>query len=443
MKTKSIARKLTILFLLVISVQAFSQGGPGGLGGPGGMGGPGGLGGPGGMGGPGGGMGLPGGLGGLGGLGGGTVTDTAIIIDSVIQTSLCSGVTIIVMYHTTSTFTFGNVFTAQLVSGLGGLGGLLGLGGTTTPINLIPASGNFGGLLSGMGGGESKTLIGTAPKNTPTGIYNVRMTSSKPVHTSATSSTNVIISNPTVSISSACRNDSIFLTATTGGTSAVLSALAGLLLPGGASTTPPLLWSTGATDSTIYVENAGRYSVTFTDTTLGCNATGNVSVIKDPIKIDCQKENVVLSSPVNADSYAWSVDSKLKSTSKSVTLKNDATIEYHLFTSNPVNCVSINVTPSICTDSNDLYIFVPTIFTPNGDGHNDKLYVRGNNIKELYFSIYDRWGELVFNTDDQKNGWDGTYKGKELDPTVLVWYVKTKNYLGEEKEDKGYVTLMR
>jgi gliding motility-associated-like protein len=428
MKRKFIARKITVLLLLMMSVNSFAQlGGAGGLGGLGG---------------------LLSGLGGLGGLGGGTSTDTAIVIDTASQLLFCGGSTVVsITYHTTTTFANGNVFKAQLVSAFGGL-----LGGATTPVVLTPASGGLGGLLgggAGSGGASSKTYTGIVPAGTPTGIYNVQLISSNPEHTSAASSAFIIVDNPTVSISSVCKNDSIFLTATTGGTNPILSTLGGLLISssglGGllVGSKIPLLWSTGDTSHTIYAGHSGSYSVTYTDTALSCNATKNISVVKKPIAVDCQMENVKLSSPANADSYIWTKNSITVSTSKSITIRNDVTESYQLVTQNPFSCVSINVTPSICADSNEIYVFVPTMFTPNGDGHNDQLFVRGDNIKELYFSIFDRWGEVVFNTEDPKKGWDGTFNGKEVDPSVLVWYLKTKSHLGEQKEEKGYVTLMR
>jgi len=88
-------------------------------------------------------------------------------------------------------------------------------------------------------------------------------------------------------------------------------------------------------------------------------------------------------------------------------------------------------------------IFVPNTFTPNGDGKNDVLYVRGNEIKELYFAVYNRWGELLFQTTDLKKGWDGTYKSRSADPAVFAWYLKAKCFSGYEVKKKGNVTLIR
>ncbi len=88
-------------------------------------------------------------------------------------------------------------------------------------------------------------------------------------------------------------------------------------------------------------------------------------------------------------------------------------------------------------------IFVPNTFTPNGDGSNDLLYVRGKNITELYFAVYNRWGEKVFETNDINVGWDGVYNEMSADPVVFAWYLTAKCYNGEEITKKGNVTLIR
>jgi gliding motility-associated-like protein len=87
--------------------------------------------------------------------------------------------------------------------------------------------------------------------------------------------------------------------------------------------------------------------------------------------------------------------------------------------------------------------FVPNTFTPNGDGQNDILYVRGLKVEELYFAVYNRWGEMVFETTDKTKGWDGIYKGRAADVGVFGYYLKVKCYDGNETFKKGNVTLIR
>ncbi|MFM6935529.1 MAG: T9SS type B sorting domain-containing protein [Flavobacteriales bacterium] len=89
------------------------------------------------------------------------------------------------------------------------------------------------------------------------------------------------------------------------------------------------------------------------------------------------------------------------------------------------------------------YVFVPNAFTPNGDKENDVLYVRGIWIEKFVLRIFDRWGELVFETSDQSLGWDGTFKGKKLDPDVFDYYLEVDCLGGSHNIIKGNITLMK
>ncbi len=89
-------------------------------------------------------------------------------------------------------------------------------------------------------------------------------------------------------------------------------------------------------------------------------------------------------------------------------------------------------------------IDLPAAFTPNGDGKNDVVYVKGWGIKNLLeFSIYNRWGEQVFTTDDINVGWDGTFKGKLQNIDSYAYYAKGELYSGKEVEKKGTINLFR
>jgi gliding motility-associated-like protein len=102
--------------------------------------------------------------------------------------------------------------------------------------------------------------------------------------------------------------------------------------------------------------------------------------------------------------------------------------------------VRIRVIEVPCDESE---IFVPNAFTPNGDNNNDILYVRSNVLKSIYFVIYDRWGEKVFETSDLSNGWDGTFRGKKCDPAVYDYYMKAVCINDKVFIKKGNITLIR
>ncbi|MEM1216332.1 MAG: gliding motility-associated C-terminal domain-containing protein, partial [Bacteroidota bacterium] len=95
------------------------------------------------------------------------------------------------------------------------------------------------------------------------------------------------------------------------------------------------------------------------------------------------------------------------------------------------------------TPCRDPYIFVPNAFSPNGDQLNDRLEVQGNLIEEFYLAIYDRWGERVFESFDQADSWDGTFKGRELTPDVYGYHLEVRCIGGTLFQDRGNVTLLR
>ncbi len=102
--------------------------------------------------------------------------------------------------------------------------------------------------------------------------------------------------------------------------------------------------------------------------------------------------------------------------------------------------VTVEVIEDGCFETD---IFVPNTFTPNGDGYNDKMFARGHKLAKVYFAIYNRWGEMVFETDKITEGWDGNYKGRPADVGVFGYYVKYTCVNGAENFKKGNITLIR
>ena len=88
-------------------------------------------------------------------------------------------------------------------------------------------------------------------------------------------------------------------------------------------------------------------------------------------------------------------------------------------------------------------VFVPNIFSPNADGHNDVLLVRGPRLYNFNIQIFDRWGKKVFETSDQKDNWDGTLNGKELAPQTFVYMLSGETVLGEQISKQGNVTIIK
>jgi gliding motility-associated-like protein len=105
-----------------------------------------------------------------------------------------------------------------------------------------------------------------------------------------------------------------------------------------------------------------------------------------------------------------------------------------------------------CTASDNLVvkvymgpdIFVPTAFTPNNDGLNDIFKPIPTGIKEFkFFTVFNRFGQIVYNTTNQQNGWDGIFNGMKQAPGTYVWQVKGIAYDGKVIYKKGTVVLIR
>ena len=86
---------------------------------------------------------------------------------------------------------------------------------------------------------------------------------------------------------------------------------------------------------------------------------------------------------------------------------------------------------------------LPTGFTPNGDGYNDSLIVRGGPFTELLFNVYNEWGNLIYSTSDVTKGWDGTFHGVEQPIGVYVYTIKAVAINNREYKISGEITLIR
>ena len=118
-------------------------------------------------------------------------------------------------------------------------------------------------------------------------------------------------------------------------------------------------------------------------------------------------------------------------------------IRYTVYVSNEVGCVdSAYVNVRIFETSPQ--VFVPTAFTPNGDGKNDLFKPIPVGMTRIeYFRVYNRWGQLVFSSSGDDSAWDGRIKGHLQASGTYAWLVKGTDYTGKEFFAKGTVTLIR
>ncbi len=93
---------------------------------------------------------------------------------------------------------------------------------------------------------------------------------------------------------------------------------------------------------------------------------------------------------------------------------------------------------------NETNVIFPSAFTPNGDGNNDILFPLGaGHVTSISIEVWNRWGQLVYNSDDATKGWDGTYKGSPAQTGVYAYLIKYTNLEGDKKTVKGNITLLR
>jgi gliding motility-associated-like protein len=223
-----------------------------------------------------------------------------------------------------------------------------------------------------------------------------------------------------------------------------------------------ILWNFGdghtssVTAPTYKFDNAGTYIITLIVKNPGaCNGADtlidSIKVLTGPIadfsfvpltpipNVPTTYTNL----SVNATKYSWDFGDNTTSNETNPVHQFNKTGYYKtcLTAVNSSSCPS-TVCKQVPADVLPL-IGLPTAFSPNGDGENDILYVRGAAIQTLDLKIYNRWGQLVFETRSQEKGWDGTFNG-EPQPIEAYAYVLSVTFIdGTAKLLKGNITLLR
>lgn len=150
-----------------------------------------------------------------------------------------------------------------------------------------------------------------------------------------------------------------------------------------------------------------------------------------------------------------------------VTMWADGALDYTwtpFVTCQTLNCNSVYAVPSQTTnyivtgtDENgcmntdtvtitvdgEMQVYIPNIFSPNGDGNNDVVLVQGPRLTDFEFKIFDRWGRKLFETQDQKIGWDGTFNGNPVPQQVVTYIVTGIDVLGREVKRGGNIMVSR
>ena len=218
------------------------------------------------------------------------------------------------------------------------------------------------------------------------------------------------------------------------------------------------LWDNGEVTPSMTGLCSGSYTVTVTDCN-GCMVTLSVELTDSttfPSEITawCDEDTIYAGETTHLFStelgppfqYQWFPPVGVESPSApSSVARPVVTTDYVVVVTDEFGCARTDTVPVYVRDviCEEPYVFVPNAFTPNGDGKNDVLYVRGEVVREVIFKVYDRWGEKVFETGDLTKGWDGTFRGQPCEPGVYDYHLQV-TCLGQKRYfKKGNVTLLR
>lgn len=201
----------------------------------------------------------------------------------------------------------------------------------------------------------------------------------------------------------------------------------------------------------------GVYSVAVTDAN-NCTVTASQTVLDvapilativpdsanismgDTLHLGVNVENAVGTSL----QYTWTPSEGLSCTDCSnpvVTVFND--IVYSVLVTDENGCTSFNFAQAYVSVDGSLFYFIPNAFSPNADGINDVFQIFGQDIKSVDLKIFNRWGEKVFEGQNQFLTWNGSYQGSAQNPGVYSYIVKITFLNDAEVIKKGSVTLLK
>lgn len=207
-------------------------------------------------------------------------------------------------------------------------------------------------------------------------------------------------------------------------------------------------WQDGSHDSIFIAGEPGVYSVIVSD---GCSSYSDTIRLYPPgIMLNagtdtalCRFSSLQLQASNGFETYNWqsSVSGEQWQGNNIIIQIKESSV--FIVTASFQNCSvrdSVIVTVKQCGER----LFVPTAFTPNNDGLNDRFsaYVDGA-LGSYRLNVFNRWGEVVFSTTDQRRSWDGYWKNKQQPAGVYIWQCEYQFNGSVKKIEKGTVALIR
>ncbi|HMU08920.1 MAG TPA: gliding motility-associated C-terminal domain-containing protein [Ferruginibacter sp.] len=201
------------------------------------------------------------------------------------------------------------------------------------------------------------------------------------------------------------------------------------------------LWSTGFNGNKITTTGFGTYWLEVQQN--GCRIRDSITVTEKPkptVSLGpdtsiCKFKSVdLIAGTALFDTYLWNTGES----TRSITVDKAGTYSVEVTLNGCIAADTVIVFPGDCA------IFIPSAFTPNNDGLNETFGVLGDiTVKSCSFQVFNKWGQMVFNTSDISQKWDGTYKGKKAPVGAYPWFLSYVTGNGKRKYQQGTVMLIR
>jgi gliding motility-associated-like protein len=188
-------------------------------------------------------------------------------------------------------------------------------------------------------------------------------------------------------------------------------------------------------------DNLATTTYTFTPISGQCANTNTLTVevytITASVKEEETKDDSLKLTALGGVSYSWSTGQITES------IKVIESGKYNVLVTDQNGCslskdIYVFINKVECTD-----VFVPNMFSPNGDNINDKLVVEGSCIVDFDLRIFNRWGEMVFQSKDKIDSWDGKFKGKSLNSGVYSYVFEYTDNENQFYRKIGNITIMK
>ncbi len=211
------------------------------------------------------------------------------------------------------------------------------------------------------------------------------------------------------------------------------------------------IWVAPIMDTWYYVTALNDSGCTFTD-----SVEVSVSILNDSVVMASSLEDSVLLGfsttlsviPNTGFNYSWTPADDFDTPNESSSLVTPTqTTTYTVNVTDPNN-TTCSYSDRIRISSYEINcgepdIFIPNAFSPNLDGENDEYLVTGKVIESIDLKIYNRWGELVFETTDPTLAWDGKFNARYVDPVVFMYHLNITCIDKREFHKKGNITVIR